>query len=398
MAGLTACPDHRDRIFWILFFAIFVAMLGIGAIAPTMPIYAETLGASGLWLGMIYASFSISRLIFMPLAGNWSDLRGRKVFLLSGLALYAFSSLGYIWADSVIRITMVRFVHGIGSAMVIPIATAIVGDISPDGREGRMMGNFQAGLFLGFGAGPFLGGLLMQWQGINQVFLVMGGMSLLSFLLILFLLPEIKSSPDRKMSSPGQFRHRHLWDEPLFHGLFAFRFTNAVGRAAILSFLPIFADRLNIDTFQIGILVSLNIVLTAVLQKFTGAMADRYSRIWLIVTGNLVAAVSIVWLPFTQTFTELVLMGILMGTGSAVAFPAASAIATTLGRKHGMGHVMGQFNMAMSIGSIIGALSAGWLIDLFNMRMVFVMNGVLGVAGSLFCFVAMRRESSRTAD
>ena len=88
----------NNRIFFVIFLTVFVAMLGVGIIAPTMPLYADHLGANGLWLGIIYASFSLSRLVFMPMAGRFSDLKGRKLFLAIGLAIYAVVSLGYIWS------------------------------------------------------------------------------------------------------------------------------------------------------------------------------------------------------------------------------------------------------------------------------------------------------------
>ena len=69
----------KRRVFVILFFSIFSSMLGIGIIAPLLPIYAESFGASGLWIGIIFSGFSISRSIFMPIVGRWSDKRGRKI-------------------------------------------------------------------------------------------------------------------------------------------------------------------------------------------------------------------------------------------------------------------------------------------------------------------------------
>jgi len=381
---------HKQRTFIILFIAIFVAMLGVGVIAPTMPIYAKTLGASGFWLGMIYASFSFSRLIFMPIAGHLSDTRGRKAFLILGLLIYALASVGYIWSHSVIQIAWIRMLHGIGSAMVIPIATAVIGDISPDGKEGRMMGNFQVALFLGFGAGPLLGGLVMQTWSINEVFLVMGCMSLFSMLIIARFLPESSESSRRILP---ERRWKQLWSECHFRGIFLFRFANAVGRASILSFLPVFADRLQLSPGQIGFLVSLNIFITAILQRFTGKLADRVSRSLLITTGNTIAALSICILPLAKGLSHLILFGIIMGFGSAIAFPAAGAVATTLGRKHGMGHVMGQFNMAMSIGGITGALLAGWIMDLLGMNYVFFVSGGIGLLGSICCRTQMGKNA-----
>ena len=380
---------ERNRIFIILFIATFVAMLGTGVIAPTMPIYAKTLGATGFWLGTIYAAFSLSRLIFMPITGRLSDTRGRKGFLLSGLLIYALASLGYIWSGSVAELTWIRLLHGIGSAMVIPIATAVVGDISPRGREGRMMGNFQIALFLGFGSGPLLGGAIMQVWGINEVFMVMGGMTFLSFLVIAYFLQEDGSSATTRKKKI----QKGLWKTKTFRALFIFRFTNAVGRAAILSFLPVFADQLQISPFRVGILVSINIFITALLQNATGKMADRFSRRAMIVIGNGVAGFAIILFPLTRNFNDLILLGSIIGIGSAFAFPAASAVATTLGREYGMGHVMGQFNMAMSLGAIVGSVVTGALMDLFHIDVVFIFSGVIGILGSLFCQMTMDNPS-----
>ena len=96
----------------------------MGIIAPLLPLYADDLGASGLWLGIIFAGFSISRAIFMPIFGRISDRQGRRKFVCTGLFAYAVISLGYIWADSISDLTLVRTLHGVASAMIIPIAQA----------------------------------------------------------------------------------------------------------------------------------------------------------------------------------------------------------------------------------------------------------------------------------
>ena len=88
------------KIFPILALSIFSAMLGVGIIAPLLPLYAENLGASGIWIGIIFAAFSISRSVFMPVFGRLSDCNGRKLFLSIGLFCFSITSLGYIWANS----------------------------------------------------------------------------------------------------------------------------------------------------------------------------------------------------------------------------------------------------------------------------------------------------------
>jgi len=51
----------EKRIFITLFFAIFNAILGVGIVIPLLPVYAKNLGASGLYISMIFGSFSLSR-------------------------------------------------------------------------------------------------------------------------------------------------------------------------------------------------------------------------------------------------------------------------------------------------------------------------------------------------
>ena len=378
---------HPKRVFGVLFLALLVAMLGAGVIAPTMPLYGKNLGATGIWLGFIYSAFSISRALFMPLTGRLSDRRGRKVFITMGLTIYTLASLGYVWSASVTQLVWIRFMHGVGSAMVVPIAAAAIGDISPEGREGSMMGTFNVALFLGFGMGPLLGGVVMDFLGFAEVFYLMGGLSLLSLFLVAMFLPEKRIQVHKRRKDATPFRT--LWRIDVFKGLLMFRFSNAMVRGSTTAFLPIFATRLAVSPAQIGMLVSLNILLTAVLQHFLGRIADRWSRRVLIVTGSLMTAVPLLLTPFAKDFVHLVLLAVCMGVGGGVAFPAALAVATVVGREHGMGNIMGTFNSAMSYGMIVGPIVSGWLLDLLGISVVFIFGGVVGIAGSLVCLYWM---------
>ncbi len=60
-----------------LLLSVFIALLGIGIIIPVMPVFSVIFGAGGFALGMIVASFSITRGLLQPLVGNLSDRWGR---------------------------------------------------------------------------------------------------------------------------------------------------------------------------------------------------------------------------------------------------------------------------------------------------------------------------------
>jgi len=96
----------EKRQSFALLFSAFSAMLGLGIISPLLPSFAEKFGASGLWIGVIFAAFAVSRAVFMPIVGNISDKIGRKIFVVSGLLLLSVVSLLYLLADNEYQLTV----------------------------------------------------------------------------------------------------------------------------------------------------------------------------------------------------------------------------------------------------------------------------------------------------
>jgi DHA1 family multidrug resistance protein-like MFS transporter len=91
----------NKRAFVTVCIAIFVAMLGMGIISPLMAIYARDMGASGLWLGIMYSGFSLSRALMQPVCGWFSDKYSRKTLMIIGLSCYTLVSIGYALASTV---------------------------------------------------------------------------------------------------------------------------------------------------------------------------------------------------------------------------------------------------------------------------------------------------------
>ena len=245
----------RKKIFSVLFLSIFSCMLGVGIIVPILPIYAETLGATGLWLGAIFAGFSLTRSVFMPLIGRFSDRIGRKRFIVTGLFIYTLSSLGYLEADSALQLLIVRVIQGFSSAMIIPIAMAFIADISPPDQEGSYMGIFTIALFLGFGCGPILGGITKDFISMEANFIFMGALCLLALFLVLLYLPRSKSIqrniPTVEIPFTTILKSRNI------RGICFYRFSNAFCRGSIMTFLPLYAhNTLGLNGFQIGLIIS----------------------------------------------------------------------------------------------------------------------------------------------
>ena len=368
------------KVFPILALSTFSSMLGVGIISPLLPLYAENLGATGIWLGVIFSSFSISRTIFMPIIGSFSDRRGRKLFLCTGLLIYSIISLGYIWADNVSQLTLVRLIQGSAAGMIIPIAQAYVGDISPEGEEGTWMGYFNAAFFTGFGFGPLLGGVLTDHFGMNAAFYTMGGLNLLALLIAVLFLPEIKH---REMAASPRVSLREMSKSGRIKGLVSFRLAFALGRGTFVTFLPILAGiYIGLSPSLIGILLTVNILVMSLLQIYGGNIADRFNRRVLVAIGGLTNLTYLVLIPLGGNFWQLLAICALGGLGGAISMPAASALIVEEGRKFGMGSTIAIFAMSMSIGMAIGPIVAGVIADFININSVFYFGAAIGLVGT----------------
>jgi MFS family permease len=379
---------HR-RVYIVLFIAVFASTMGVGFIGPLLPLYARDLGAAGIALGMIFSGFSMARLVLTPFIGRLSDKRGRKVFLAVGLAILSLFSLAYLRVETAGQLILVRALHGASAGLVIPIAQAYIGEISPKGREGTYMGTFTVSLFLAFGIGPLLGGPLADRLGMEAPFIVMGTLAATSFLLVLLFLPELGVHKERwKKRVPVSV----LLAQPVVIALLLFRTVVSFGRGVVIPFLPFVAESRGASLSMIGVLLATNILLAGLLQIPFGRLADRVSRPFLMGVGIIASAAVIFAIPYCQSITSLFFLQAATGTAGALGFPAGLAMATQCGRRfNGMGTMMAVYNTGMSIGLILGPLGGGFLEGIFGLDFVFKGGSLVVVAGFVGYLFVMRR-------
>ncbi len=154
----------QKSILFTILSAIFIVFVGMGIIAPILPIYAEELGATGFALGIIMAAYAVSGGLLQPFVGTLSDRHGKKGFLIAGLIMFGLTGYVYTIAGSVAQLVMIRFFHGAGSALIFPIAMAYIIESAED-HVGKYLGWFNIAIFAGIGAGPVLGGFFwIFWE------------------------------------------------------------------------------------------------------------------------------------------------------------------------------------------------------------------------------------------
>lgn len=368
------------KIFGTLFFSIFAAVTGAGIVVPLLPVYAHNLGASGIYIGMIFGAFSLSRTFFLPYFGRLSDKKGRKPIIVPGLFAYALISMAYVYFNSVETLIFIRFFQGIASAMIMPATQAYVGDITPPGREGFTMGLFNMSMFTGMSIGPLIGGFLNDHFTLSASFVSMGILALIGFFLSLFLLPSTIS--ERVMAS-GQkpIAWRQLIIDRVIAGLFLFRFAYVLCIGIIWGFVPVYADwKFSLSSSAIGFIIMLGVLISGIVHVPMGYLADKINRPLMVVTGGLVVGLSMLSYGWADGYGDLMLATVIFGFGGGVSMPALMALAVLKGNKTGaMGSVMALLTVAHSLGMLCGSLSAGLMMDFFQLRSAFVFGAIMMV-------------------
>ncbi len=374
-------------------------MLGVGIIVPFLPKYAQHVGADQLfYVGAIFGFINLSRLIFLPIMRREAESgrRNKKIILIEGLALYIFLSISYIYADNPLTLAVVRFFNGFAAAMVIPISMAMVGELAPVMGEGREMGDFQMAIMAGFGLGPFLGGTLDDLVGYAAAFAAMGFLNLLALFLVIVALPGDSARLGRPIKVRKAPPYREALSSPVVLGVLIFRFINAIGRGASFTFIPILADRpeLHLSNTEVGLIITCIALLAGMLSTVFGRLADRMSRVKLVVIGSLGFTACITIMPHCHSFWPLLFVAALSGIFGAVSIPASAAISVVEGRRFGMVTIMTLFEMSMSSGLFFGPPLGGLVGDHYGLATSFYFAAMVSVAGTAVFYILLRNSQA----
>lgn len=393
-------PPSSRRPFHILYLTAFCSMLGVGIIVPFLPNYAKTVGAqSYFFIGLIFGSMNVSRLIFLPIMrreAQWGR-RKKRTILQEGLAFYCFISMAYLFSANPFTLMTVRFFNGLAASMVLPVSMAIVGELTPKMGEGKEMGDFQLAMMSGFGIGPLLGGLLDDALGYWSAFTAMGLLNLTALLLVKFFLPDAESSITLPSPSKRKHEYRKALANPVVLGVLIFRFINAVGRGSSFSFIPLLATDpryLSLSHTQIGLIICSIALLAGGLGPVFGRLADKFSRVKLVIIGSTGFTICMLAMPHCSGFYSLFAIALFSGVFGAVALPASAAITVVEGRSYGMITMMVIFDMAMSLGQFLGPPLGGLVGDKYNLAVTFYFSGFLSLIGTLIFYLLLRNTDA----
>ena len=363
--------------YWTIWTTVALDLVGFGIIVPILGRYAERFGASGLTVGLLFASFSLAQLIFAPLLGRLSDRIGRKpviVISLSGTAIGSFitGAAGVLWL-----LFAGRIVDG-ASGGSLSVAQAAVADIAPEDQRPGLIGMLGAAFGIGFVLGPAIGGLAAL-GGAHVPFYVAGVLASINAIAAMIRLPETRRPLDGE-------RHTSVKapTSPILRHLAVIGFIAVVAFTAFEATFSLFGDRRFglTEASSAAVFLGVGLILVAVQGGAYGRLVERFGteRLFVIglsmlVAGLAVTAVATVW-------PVLIVALLLLSIGQGCASPSMTSLVTQHAPPERRGEALGFQQSANGVGRVLGPPAAGAMFDRVGIWSPYL-------AGSVLCAVAI---------
>ncbi len=374
---------------------MFSINLGVSMIIPLLPVYAESLGASGFLIGTIFAASPFVRGIMMATFGSIADRKEKKQILLLGLSGNIVASIGFVFVLDAVQLLVLRILQGIFSAMVIPVARAYAGELAPKKQQGEVMGLATAGFFAGFAAGPLVGGILADAFGIVAPFIAMGGLAGLALMMVYRAVPRQPPRTRETVGAPSEWAQIvAIFRNDIIKGLFLMRGSVAMGRGIFSALLPLFAQFvLGLTSTHVGFVITLRALLSSVLQPRFGQLADHYNRKWLAVAGFALAPFAFFLLPWASNLSHLIILSAVLGVSTGMAVPSLTSMTVDRGRVYGMGRLMGLEGMFQSFALALGSIVGGSALDIVGYQNAYLGAAFISAVGLLIALWYLRSYS-----
>ncbi|OGR00337.1 MAG: MFS transporter [Deltaproteobacteria bacterium RIFOXYD12_FULL_55_16] len=365
------------------FLSPFTALCTVGFFArlsyalarsPVLPLFALYLGAGPEAIGFAVGISTVTGIFFKLPSGALSDVIGRKKTMLLGLIVFAVLPFAYLFIDNYQALIVVRFIHGLATAIYGPVSMAVVADVAGT-RKGELLSWFSSVTIIGNLLGAPLGGFILSTPGaagpamgdFQIAYLASGLAGVMALVLALGVLKDgqkvekhqsLKEAYARFISGIREVASdRRVIITSNMEGL------QNMTVGALEAFLPIYAVTVaGLTAFQAGLLWGVQVVATIVSKPIMGKTSDSHGRKPLISLGMLLCALSFAAIPLLTNFYLLGLAAVVFGLGEALVTSSSAALIIDVCKEKHFGAAMGAFGTIFDIGHASGPILAGLLI------------------------------------
>jgi len=363
--------DVRGSIFLTLcMMGIFAILSSTMSKNPALKLFATSLETpEGFWIGFVASASTIPGILVSLPAASLSDIFGRRKLLLTSAVVFASAPFLYLLVTVWWQLILVRFYHGFATAIFVPVTEASIAELFPT-KRGERISLFSSATAVGRGIAPFLGGyiLFVTDYSYHTLYLSVGMAGVTGFITTLLFLADRKGSAIQSSSSKKTAKRMlHGWRIVAgSRGILVASLIQAsqyYTYGAVEYFLVGYLkDAVQLDAFQIGIIMGSQIVAVILAKPLMGRISDKIGRRIPIIAGSIVSGLPLLAIPFSTQFPVLLLLSIVYGLGFAMVTAPTPALVSELAPMNLVGTAMGFLDTVMDVGQTMGPIIAGMIL------------------------------------
>ncbi len=378
---------RENKNLWVLVLICVINSLGFGLIFPLLYQYGKEFGLTKQTLGLLMASFSIAQFFATPMLGALSDKFGRKPILVISLAGTFISFILFAEARCLLMLFASRILDGLTGGN-ISVAQAMVSDSSTAEDRAKNFGILGSAFAFGVVIGPAIGGLLSKF-GLQVPFFFAAGVSLVGVLCSIAFLKETNNVEKKNIEKPNYLR--------IFASLVTIHKNPIIGAAILTGFLLTMAqlcmsigfqvfsiDVLKISTTTLGwFFAAFGIVGICAQLGVPFVTRSFKSKSRILVISTIFCFFAMLLTGFANGFLIFAICLTIYGLFNGLRNPMLNAIIAENNSKSEQGKVMGINQSYVSLGQILGPISAG-LIGGWSVHAIFFLSAAYILIALLF--------------
>ena len=243
---------------------------------------------------------------------------------------------------------------------------ALTIDLVPETKRGVAMGAEGTAQLVGAFGGPGLGGILASQFGFYYPFYVSAGLAFLCTALVVFIREPSSSKPVDKPSLGSMFAawSRNAKENSALTALTTRGFVMGIVQGLFsLGLILYWYERLDMTEAEVGLAISLGMLVMMLGTLPFGTLSDRYGRRPFLLMGGAVMAVGLFMNVLASEIWHIFLIVAITDFGAAMSNPAVGATLGDVMSPNERGRVMAAYQMVQAGGNIIGFLGIGLMYD-----------------------------------
>lgn len=169
---------------------------------------------------------------------------------------------------------------------------------------------------------------------------------------------------------------------------------NNLNDGMVWGIFPILLVQKDFDLEQIGIIVATYPAVWGIGQLFTGKMADIFCKKSILFWGMLIQGIALIFLIFAGTFSQFIILSIILGWGTAMVYPTFLATIAENTNPHDRAKSIGTFRLWRDLGYAFGAILTGIIADVFNIGVSVLVIGLLTLGSSIVIEFRMKCKTN----